>query len=52
MHHRKTKKEMESSPADTPEISIPNFGSKKMNEYLMGSGHLKVFPVAMSLIAR
>ncbi|KMY87120.1 uncharacterized protein Dsimw501_GD27109, partial [Drosophila simulans] len=27
------------------------FGSKKMNEYLMGSGNLKVFPVAMSLIA-
>nr|XP_044251073.1 sodium-coupled monocarboxylate transporter 2-like [Drosophila takahashii] len=27
------------------------FGSEKMNEYLMGSRNLKVFPVGMSLIA-
>ncbi|XP_032572207.1 sodium-coupled monocarboxylate transporter 1 isoform X3 [Drosophila sechellia] len=50
---KKTKKAVETSPTatDTREISMPNFGSKKMNEYLMGSGNLKVFPVAMSLIA-
>ncbi|XP_043642649.1 sodium-coupled monocarboxylate transporter 1 isoform X1 [Drosophila teissieri] len=54
MRHRKTKKTVEpetSSASDSPEITMPNFGSKKMNEYLMGSGNLKVFPVAMSLIA-
>ncbi|XP_017097688.2 sodium-coupled monocarboxylate transporter 1-like [Drosophila bipectinata] len=28
-----------------------DFGSEKLNEYLMGSGSLKVFPVSMSLIA-
>ncbi|XP_039498525.1 sodium-coupled monocarboxylate transporter 1 [Drosophila santomea] len=51
---KKTKKTVEpetSSTLDSPEITMPNFGSKKMNEYLMGSGNLKVFPVAMSLIA-
>ncbi|XP_044779856.1 sodium-coupled monocarboxylate transporter 1 isoform X4 [Drosophila simulans] len=47
---KKPKKAVQPSPTvtDTP---MPNFGSKKMNEYLMGSGNLKVFPVAMSLIA-
>ncbi|XP_067624951.1 sodium-coupled monocarboxylate transporter 2 [Eurosta solidaginis] len=29
----------------------PDFGSKAMGEYLLGSRRLKVFPVAMSLIA-
>ncbi|EDW87340.1 sodium-coupled monocarboxylate transporter 1 isoform X2 [Drosophila yakuba] len=51
---KKTKKTVEpetSSASESPEITMPNFGSKKMNEYLMGSGNLKVFPVAMSLIA-
>ncbi|KAH8317624.1 hypothetical protein KR074_002327, partial [Drosophila pseudoananassae] len=28
-----------------------DFGSEKLNEYLMGSGSLRVFPIAMSLIA-
>lgn len=30
----------------------PDFGSKAMSEYLLGSRRLKVFPVAMSLVAR
>ncbi|XP_036345374.1 sodium-coupled monocarboxylate transporter 1-like, partial [Rhagoletis pomonella] len=30
----------------------PDFGSKAMSEYLLGSRKLKVFPVAMSLVAR
>ncbi|XP_018804423.1 PREDICTED: sodium-coupled monocarboxylate transporter 2-like isoform X2 [Bactrocera latifrons] len=29
----------------------PDFGSKAMSEYLLGSRRLKVFPVAMSLVA-
>lgn len=29
-----------------------DFGSKSMNEYLLGSRKLKAFPVAMSLVAR
>ncbi|XP_037709460.1 sodium-coupled monocarboxylate transporter 2-like [Drosophila subpulchrella] len=41
---KKTKKE---SPAKSHQI----FASKKMDEYLMGSRNLKVFPVGMSLIA-
>lgn len=42
--------------APTPEGYIPekvnDFGSKSMNEYLLGSRKLKPFPVAMSLVAR
>ncbi|EDW03923.1 sodium-coupled monocarboxylate transporter 2 [Drosophila grimshawi] len=33
------------------EVRKHNFGSEKMSEYLLGSRQLKVFPVAMSLIA-
>lgn len=29
-----------------------DFGSKSMNEYLLGSRKMKAFPVAMSLVAR
>lgn len=29
-----------------------DFGSSKMNEYLLGSRKLKIFPVAMSLVGR
>lgn len=29
-----------------------DFGSRSMNEYLLGSRKLKAFPVAMSLVAR
>lgn len=42
--------------ATTPEDYIAektnDFGSKSMNEYLLGSRKLKPFPVAMSLVAR
>ncbi|EDX04189.1 GD22434 [Drosophila simulans] len=38
-------------PATTPERRKHDFGSEKMSEYLLGSRNLKVFPVAMSLIA-
>lgn len=31
---------------------VNDFGSKSMNEYLLGSRKLKAFPVAMSLVAR
>lgn len=31
---------------------VNDFGSKSMNEYLLGSRKMKAFPVAMSLIAR
>lgn len=41
--------------APTPEGFVPekvnDFGSKSMNEYLLGSRKLKAFPVAMSLVA-
>ncbi|CAD6999970.1 unnamed protein product [Ceratitis capitata] len=36
---------------ETNKHKEPDFGSKAMNEYLLGSRRLKVFPVAMSLIA-
>nr|XP_044251029.1 sodium-coupled monocarboxylate transporter 2 [Drosophila takahashii] len=45
---KKTK--TESQPTE-PNRSHQIFGSEKMNEYLMGSRNLKVFPVGMSLIA-
>nr|XP_044251077.1 sodium-coupled monocarboxylate transporter 1-like [Drosophila takahashii] len=50
---KKSKKNAEPSPppVDSSERSMPNFGSEKMNEYLMGSRNLKVFPVGMSLVA-
>ncbi|KAH8352703.1 hypothetical protein KR084_005765, partial [Drosophila pseudotakahashii] len=50
---KKTKKNSEPTPppVDSPENSMPSFGSKKMNEYFMGSRNLKVVPVGMSLIA-
>ncbi|KAH8282590.1 hypothetical protein KR054_008606 [Drosophila jambulina] len=35
----------------TPQRQKHDFGSEKMSEYLLGSRNLKVFPVAMSLIA-
>jgi len=37
---------------EAPERRHQNFGSKKMNDYMMGSRNLRVFPVGMSLIAR
>ncbi|XP_016973085.2 sodium-coupled monocarboxylate transporter 1 [Drosophila rhopaloa] len=50
---KKSKKSAESTPPNVvlPEPTKQHFGSKKMNEYLMGSRNLKVFPVGMSLIA-
>ncbi|XP_017075076.2 sodium-coupled monocarboxylate transporter 1 [Drosophila eugracilis] len=50
---KKTKKNVEPNPpnVNTTERSTPNLGSEKMDEYLMGSRNLKVFPIAMSLIA-
>ncbi|KAH8324244.1 hypothetical protein KR074_002227 [Drosophila pseudoananassae] len=38
-------------PTTVPERRKHDFGSEKMSEYLLGSRNLKVFPVAMSLIA-
>lgn len=38
-------------PTTTPKRRKHDFGSEKMSEYLLGSRNLKVFPVAMSLIA-
>ncbi|KAH8289960.1 hypothetical protein KR018_009676, partial [Drosophila ironensis] len=38
-------------PVDPGQRGKHDFGSEKLNEYLMGSGNMKVFPVAMSLIA-
>lgn len=44
------------TPTDTVVVDTPgkggDFGSKSMNEYLLGSRKLKPFPVAMSLVAR
>ncbi|XP_016967485.1 sodium-coupled monocarboxylate transporter 1 [Drosophila biarmipes] len=50
---RKGKKNEEiTTPTEVScEESVANFGSEKMDEYLMGSRNLKVFPVGMSLIA-
>ncbi|XP_049317955.1 sodium-coupled monocarboxylate transporter 1-like, partial [Bactrocera dorsalis] len=31
--------------------NVPDFGSKGMSEYMLGSRQMKVFPVAMSLVA-
>lgn len=31
---------------------VSDFGSKSLNEYLLGSRKMKPFPVAMSLVAR
>ncbi|XP_016967491.1 sodium-coupled monocarboxylate transporter 1-like [Drosophila biarmipes] len=45
---KKTKRESDATP---PERSHQILGSKRMDEYLMGSRSLKVFPVGMSLIA-
>lgn len=50
------KKRQVEAPATDGEGYIPDkvhdFGSKSMNEYLLGSRKLKAFPVAMSLVAR
>ncbi|XP_016994318.2 sodium-coupled monocarboxylate transporter 1-like isoform X2 [Drosophila takahashii] len=50
---KKTKKnaELTQPTVDSPEKFMSTLGSKKMNEYFMGSGNLKVVPVGMSLIA-
>lgn len=39
-------------PESDRKKSAGDFGSKSMNEYLLGSRKLKAFPVAMSLVAR
>lgn len=48
------KKPVEATTAEDyiPEKTTSDFGSKSMNEYLLGSRKLKPFPVAMSLVAR
>ncbi|EDV31325.2 uncharacterized protein Dana_GF15301 [Drosophila ananassae] len=49
---KSTKKPEEPVPSISPgQKGKHDFGSDKLNEYLMGSGSLKVFPVSMSLIA-
>ncbi|ALC38209.1 CG8451 [Drosophila busckii] len=52
---KKDKKSLEevepTLPTTGTETRKHDFGSKKMSEYLLGSRNLKVFPVAMSLIA-
>lgn len=58
VNFRKSKKKLEEAEptlpttATTPQRRKHDFGSEKMSEYLLGSRNLKVFPVAMSLIAR
>lgn len=47
IHPKQTRKKLASNHS----IIASNFGSVKMNEYLLGSSELKVFPVAMSLVA-
>jgi len=55
-NYRKSKVKLEEAeptlPTTTPKRRKHDFGSEKMSEYLLGSRNLKVFPVAMSLIAR
>ncbi|XP_037712398.1 sodium-coupled monocarboxylate transporter 2 isoform X2 [Drosophila subpulchrella] len=52
---KKSKRKLEEAeptlPTTMPERRKHDFGSEKMSEYLLGSRNLKVFPVAMSLIA-
>ncbi|XP_050319927.1 sodium-coupled monocarboxylate transporter 2-like [Bactrocera neohumeralis] len=46
------KKPVKSSRDEEPnDHNVPDFGSKRMNEYMLGSRQMKVFPVAMSLVA-
>ncbi|XP_023174557.2 sodium-coupled monocarboxylate transporter 2 isoform X1 [Drosophila hydei] len=51
--YKKTKKSIEEVEPTLPGSVVKehDFGSAKMSEYLLGSRQLKVFPVAMSLIA-
>lgn len=44
--------ENQGAPANGATKKPVQFGSKSMNEYLLGSRKLKPFPVAMSLVAR
>lgn len=50
--NEKHSKKREPIPDDTAKKPVGDFGSKSMNEYLLGSRKLKPFPVAMSLVAR
>nr|XP_036222837.1 sodium-coupled monocarboxylate transporter 2-like [Bactrocera oleae] len=40
-----------SSDEESNGHNVPDFGSKGMSEYMLGSRQMKVFPVAMSLVA-
>lgn len=46
------KKQVEAPSDDSFAEKGNDFGSKSMNEYLLGSRKMKSFPVAMSLVAR
>lgn len=47
-----TEKHREPLPDDGAKKTVNDFGSKALNEYLLGSRKMKPFPVAMSLVAR
>lgn len=52
---RRTEKNVEKRQPIQREVSkkpVSDFGSKSLNEYLLGSRNMKPFPVAMSLVAR
>lgn len=47
----KNEKNRVSSQDDMMKKPVSDFGSKALNEYLLGSRKMKPFPVAMSLVA-
>lgn len=52
---RRTEKNVKKRQPIQNEVSkkpVSDFGSKSLNEYLLGSRKMKPFPVAMSLVAR
>lgn len=49
---RRRKEDRVPEQDDVPKKPISDFGSKSLNEYLLGSRKMKPFPVAMSLVAR
>lgn len=54
IRRRKDKTEKNRTPIqnDVSKKPVSDFGSKALNEYLLGSRKMKPFPVAMSLVAR
>lgn len=49
---RQPAEESTSNNAENSSADKNTFTSSKMNEYLLGSRKLKIFPVAMSLVGR